>query len=247
MNLIIQDSQLYEHWTGDTSAQEKSEDLNEEESDDDAASHMGMQSIMKSFAVGGNRSSAEAASSKRPRKAQPAGPSGQASLPVAPKRSAPPGGAAEPLAKQAKPTKIDIGTVGGRKGKGKAKAKANPGGRILSLDMQERGSVHDLSDLCDADQQLLNEYESQFKTFQNNFSPPLPDAPFKSYFADLNSKISSTVSELRKKQRSAGRRTLGNQDPLYLAMDKVIDQMIELQHLAKCILANTYDKSTDNC
>lgn len=98
---------------------------------------------MKSFTIAGNRSSGGSSSAKK-RKALPSTLAAANPGQAAPKKRPAPTGTAETAPKQ--PKKIDMGNVASRRPKAKAQAKSN----VLSLDMQEIGSIHGLTNLCAA-------------------------------------------------------------------------------------------------
>lgn len=119
--------------------------------------------------------------------------------------------------------KIDIGSVS-NKGNGKS---------ISDLDL----SVNENADgLCEADKTVLDGYHERVTSFKT-IMPPEADSAYKCYLTEMCGKISTVLNEVKIKRRSAFRRTLKEQDPLYIGCDAVVNKLQALQHLVKCFQA----------
>ena len=138
-------------------------------------------------------------------------------------------------------TKVDIGVVAAkRKSKpGKANKSADKGG--LNCDEIDDGNdkaERDPSSLCEQDEMVLEAYGARLAEFKV-IHPPLADAAYKSYLSEVSTKVTLLINDVKTKRRSAMRRALKQQDPLYLALADVNDSALRLQNMLKCSSADS--------
>ena len=220
-------------WAGETAS--AAGDGHGPASDDEAESYGGLQSMLKTYGSAGKNTNpkAKARGSSKPSTTTSMPPPSQ---PVVPGRSIKRPTPSLPASAERPPkaAKIEIGKA---KSKAKAKAKAKTGSTACELSIlgpEATPSPATLGMTCDADSAVIDAHGDQLKVLKS-IEPPLPDAPFKAYLSDVNTKLNSLSMEMKKKQRSCLRRTLGANDPLYVGLEQLIQTGGALQQLVKCI------------
>ena len=129
--------------------------------------------------------------------------------------------------------KVDIGDVAAKR-KSKPKKSQDKGGLSLD-DFDEADKKIDPSSLTEQDELVLEAYRERLAEFKV-IHPPLADAAYKSYLAEVSTKVTLLINDVKTKRRSAMRRALKQQDPLYLALADVNESALNLQNMLKCFL-----------
>ena len=88
-------------------------------------------------------------------------------------------------------------------------------------------------EMTEADQKIVETFGSKLGALMQ-LDPPLADAPFKANLTDVMSKVSSIRAELKVKKRSAGRRSMKEEDPLFKALAAVEARAERFVYLLKC-------------
>ena len=196
--------------------------------DDEDSACIGMMSLLKSFAAPLEKPSAKAkpkakptpAAPKQQRAIQAGGTAKKVRLAPDPQASA----AAAPAAAQAPADRSEPKSK-------KRKVDACP---------FDEEPVHPTmeGELSDADKQVLDGFTVKLDELKD-LKPPLADNAFKSNLQELTTKLNGIKADLKTKKRSASRRTLKTEDPLYIALDAVEQSIARLMQLVRCSLPQT--------
>ena len=92
------------------------------------------------------------------------------------------------------------------------------------------GEVDELPDLSDVDSQLVQGFASKIIT------PPVAESAFRQCLTDRSAQVSQILTDIKAKKRSAMRRTLKQEDPLYLELSTLAERAEQLQKTLKCFL-----------
>ena len=90
-------------------------------------------------------------------------------------------------------------------------------------------------DMSDADMAVVEGYIEKLDTLKD-LRPPLADNAFKANLAEVITSLNHIKADLKVKKRSAGRRSKKENDPLFLALEGVEDQVARLTQLVRCNL-----------
>ena len=222
--------------TGDTTSPKRREDSDSE------MEMPSLNALMKSYGPMDNKTAARESGPKAAvkKRAAPAVIESTGSKSKAPKLavSAPGPKTSQDTTPAAPVAKVDIGIVAAkRKGKpGKvSKVPADKGG--LNLDepdeTSDKDKAMDSSNLCEQDEMVLEAYKARLAEFKS-IHPPLADAAYKSYLSEVSTKVTLLINDVKTKRRSAMRRALKQQDPLYIALQDVHESATNLQNMLKC-------------
>ena len=100
---------------------------------------------------------------------------------------------------------------------------------------EELGSPAFQGELSDADKQILDGFTTKLDECKD-LKPPLADSGFKANLQELTTKLNGVKADLKTKKRSACRRALRSEDPLFLALDVVEQSVARLLQLVRCNL-----------
>ena len=95
-------------------------------------------------------------------------------------------------------------------------------------------------DMSDADKAVVQGYIEKLDTLKD-LRPPLADNAFKANLAEVITSLNHIKADLKVKKRSAGRRSKKENDPLFLALEGVEDQVARLTQLVRCNLSGHAD------
>eukprot|EP00435_Cladocopium_sp_Y103_P068876 s35_g32.t1 len=225
-NEIKEEDLVWEEINGDLGSPKKNDD-----SSDSEVEMPGLNALMKSYGAMDSKTTTRGESAPKAAAKKRAAPESNGSKSKVPKLTPPVPKSSQPQDTTPAVKKVDIGTT---KRKGRSSKVADKGGLNCDDDeSNQKAQPLDSSSLTEQDQSVLECYNARLAEF-SVIHPPLADAAYKSYLAEISTKVTLLINDVKTKRRSAMRRALKQQDPLYLALADVNESALKLQNMLKC-------------
>ena len=144
----------------------------------------------------------------------------------------------QPAKSHKKVDQVGIGSLGDNGTiKPKGRKRASPTEDLTVDTAVDPQSFQTLTGLSEADAAVMTSFETKFEPLKVLSDCPLPDHAFRNYLLEKQNGITSVLSELKSKKKTAHRRAGKEHDPLYIALSDFGECLMSLSHVIKCYLA----------